>query len=161
MKPRGFPSGKIYIIDSEDTTVLSVNDNYEEVTRISNITWNNRCAVIDKKIYTTGGFYNSDVELRLPFRSTNEAHVYSFKDNNTTLMAPMNSRRFCHGCCSHAGHLFVCGGKDGEPSACCEKLIIKDNKWFFIAEMNEARWIFQVVTCGKYLWAIGGQGKIY
>ena len=125
MKPRGFPSGKIYII------------------------------VIEKKLYTTGGVFISD---HLQRRSINEAHVYLFKDNNTTLMAPMNSRRFFHGCCSYAGHLFVCGGKDGEPSTCCEKLIIKDNKWIFVAEMNEARRSFQVVACGKHVWAIGGSG---
>ena len=28
----------------------------------------------------------------------------------------------------------------------------------FIAEMNEARSEFQVVSCGKYIWAIGGEG---
>ena len=44
------------------------------------------------------------------------------------------------------------------PSTCGEKLNIKEDKWIFIAEMNEARSEFQVVSCGKYLWAIGGEG---
>ena len=70
----------------------------------------------------------------------------------------MNFARNYHGCCSHAGHLFVCGGKDGEPSTCCEKFIIKEDKWIFIAEMNEARKYFQVVTCGKHVRVIGGEG---
>ena len=70
----------------------------------------------------------------------------------------MQFTRGYHGYCSHAGHLFVCGGKDVLPSTCCEKLIIKEDKWIFIAEMNEARSDFQVVTCGKYVWVIGGKG---
>ena len=119
---------------------------------------NSRCAIIDRKIYSTGGvsyvrdrFYN-----RL---TTNEVHIYSLDDNKSALMAAMNFTRQEHGCCSHAGHLFVCGGKDGKPSICCEKLIIKDDKWVFIAKMNEARISLQVVSCGKYVWAIGGQNK--
>ena len=43
------------------------------------------------------------------------------------------------GCCSHAFALFVCDGKDGKPCSCCEKLIIKDGKWKFVAPMNVAR----------------------
>ena len=34
---------------------------------------------------------------------------------------------------------FICGEKGGEPSSCCEKMIIKDNKWEFVAKMNLAR----------------------
>ena len=44
--------------------------------------------------------------------------------------------------------------------ACCEKLIIKGNKWVFIDRMNEARYDFQVITCGKYIWTFGGWGKM-
>ena len=71
----------------------------------------------------------------------------------------MNFTRNGHGCCSHAGDLFVCGGKDGKPSACWEKWIIKDDKWIFIAKMKQGRTNFQVVSCGKYVWAIGGLNK--
>ena len=114
--------------------------------------------MIDKKIYITGGWHRhyGDEPFGLP---TNQVSVYSLDDNKSTLMAPMNFTRNGHGCCSHAGHLFVCGGKGGKPSTCCEKLIIKDDKWIFIAKMNEARLDFQVVSCGKYVWAIGGQNK--
>ena len=55
-------------------------------------------------------------------------------------------------------HLFVCGWKDLVSTTCCEKLIIKENKWIFVAEMNEKRSDFQLVTAGKYMWAIGGVG---
>jgi len=105
-------------------------------------------AVINGKIYGAGGY--------LHCLCTNEVSVYSLDDNKSSLVAPMNFRRVGHGCCAHAGALYVCGGKDGKPSNCCEKLIIKDDKWKFVAKMNIARINFQVVSCGKLIWAIGG-----
>ena len=83
----------------------------------------------------------------------------STDDNKSSSVVPMKYSRMCHGCCAHAGALFVCGGKDGKPSAFCEKLIIKDNKWKFVAKMNVAKFHFQVVSCGKVILAISGRNS--
>ena len=48
--------------------------------------------------------------------------------------------------------------KNQEPSTCCEKVIIKEDNWIFVAETNEARIALQVVSCGKHLWEFGGMG---
>ena len=59
-----------------------------------------------------------------------------------------------------AGGLYVCSGKEGLMSTYWEKLIIKDNKLMFVAEMNGYRPSFQIVSCWKYFWAICGYGGI-
>ena len=106
-------------------------------------------AVLNAKVYTTGG-------LLVDFRTTNEVYAFSPHDNNVSLVTPMNYHRCVHGCCSHAGSLFVCGGKHGLASNCCEKFNNHDKEWEFVAEMKEAREEFQIVSCGKFIWAIGG-----
>ena len=53
--------------------------------------------------------------------------------------------------------MFVCGGKDGLPSACCERYIPQDLQWKFVAEMSEERVDLQIVSCRKLIWAIGGR----
>ena len=45
------------------------------------------------------------------------------------------------------GGLFACGGNDEYESTCWEKLIVRDDKWTFVAEMNEERSAFQMVSC--------------
>ena len=113
-------------------------------------------AVFNGKIYLTGGYrIDGDPEGR-NYRFLNEVCTFLPGDNKLTLVAPMNCNRMGHGCCSHAGSLFVCGGKDGGVSTCCEKFNLRDNKWKFVAQMNEARAGFQAVSCRKFIWAIGG-----
>ena len=51
---------------------------------------------------------------------------------------------------------FVSDGKNN--STCCERLSIGDERWKLVAKMNEARKLFQVVSCGKFMCAIGGCG---
>ena len=70
----------------------------------------------------------------------------------------MNFNRANHGCCAHVGQLFVCGGKDCEASTCCEKLNLSEGVWKFVAEMKVARYCFHVISRGKFIWALGGQG---
>ena len=48
------------------------------------------------------------------------------------------------------------GGKDGLASARCENFNSHDKECEFVAEMKEAREEFQIVLCGKFIWAIGG-----
>ena len=155
IKPRGFPSGKIYVANSH--SILSfVKEQYGEPVRVNIFLRTRGCATIDKKIYTTGGRHFDQV-TRVE-NSFNQVNVYSPDDNNSsTVMPAMNHNRAAHGCCAHAGNLFVCGGKNGFSSTCCEKLIIKEDKWMFVAEMNEARRNFQAVSCGNLIWAIGGR----
>ena len=62
------------------------------MVRINNHLLDSRFAVIDKKIYTTGGWY-----LQLHGLTTNEDHAYSLEDNKTTLIAPKNFPREDHG----------------------------------------------------------------
>ena len=84
--------------------------------------------------------------------------VYAFLPDSKEFknLEPMNYNRLLHGCCSHDGGLFVCGGKEFRPSTCCECFNIQDNKWKFVAEMSEERVNFQIVSFGKFFWAIGG-----
>ena len=157
IKPRGFPSGKIYVV-GEDSIQTFDNAIFREFVRMDIGVEGRGSAAIDNKIYTTGGWVIPFVEDA--YLLTNQVSVYSLEDNNSTkLMPAMNCNRGNHACCSHAGDLFVCGGKDGRFSTCCEKLIIKEGKWKFVAKMNEARTDFQVVSLGKYIWAIGGEGQ--
>ena len=53
-----------------------------------------------------------------------------------------------------ASGLFVCTGKDDRPNN-----DNNNNKWKFIAKMNEARYKFKVVSCGKIMSANGGGGE--
>ena len=113
-------------------------------------------ALSDKKLYTTGGSkFDQQTEL---FDSTEQVNVYSADDSSSLTAVPsMNCKRATHACYSHAGDLFVCGGRNGWPSTCCEKLIIKEGKWKFVAEINEARIDFQIVPSAKNIWAFGGE----
>ena len=50
-----------------------------------------------------------------------------------------------------AGGLFVRGGKSGSSSTCCEKLNIGDNKWKYVAKVNEATKKFKIVSFGTFM----------
>ena len=165
-KPRGFLSGKVYIIERSTVNLLSGNGFYDKVGMISSHVseththvLGSSCTTIDGKIYLTGGWYVD--RYTEAFVITNEVHVYSPADDISTLLEPMNYSRECHGCASHAGALFACGGIDEEPFKCCEKLIIGDNNWTFVANMNAERRCFPLVSCGKFLWAIGGGNNVH
>ena len=45
--------------------------------------------------------------------------------------------------------MIACGGNDGYESTCCDKLNVREYKWTFVAEMNEERSAFQIVSCGN------------
>ena len=87
--------------------------------------------------------------------------AYSLDDNTTTFVATMNCARYYHACCAHGNRLFVCGGhKDnGKVARSCEVLEEGGKEWRSVASMNERRANFAVVSCGKYLWALGGKLK--
>ena len=108
---------------------------------------------MNENIYLTGGIVRSDKG----YVKLNNVLVFSTVDNTAKLHSHMNCRRVDHGCCEHAGSIFVCGGKEGTASTCCEKLNIVEGKWEFVTAMKEARKLFQTVSCGKYMWAFGGR----
>ena len=83
--------------------------------------------------------------------SVKEVYVFSRFVNNFTRLVPMNYNRRYHGCCSHAGGVFVCGGKDGRWPTCCEKFNVEENKWKLVAKMIDARCLFKVGSCGNFL----------
>ena len=151
IRPRGFRSGKTYFFGRE-SIISFFNGIFEKVLdkNLQNI--NQGLATLNGKIYVTGG-----LQLKVKnFGFHNEVVAFSPDDKTLKVVSHMNYNRSGHGCCSHAGSLFVCGGRDGKRSTCCEKMNIANNKWNFVAEMNEARKHSQVVSCGKFLWAIGG-----
>ena len=86
----------------------------------------------------------------------NSVEVYSFADNTTVVVEPMNVKRPGHGCCSHADKIYVCGGENGGCSACCEILNPGKDQWEFVANMNKRRRNFQVVFCGSFILALWG-----
>ena len=45
---------------------------------------------------------------------------------------------------------------NAHDTTCCEKLIINENQWKFVAKMNMQRSSFPVVSCGNNIWALGG-----
>ena len=73
-----------------------------------------------------------------------------------TRATSMIHRRRDHACCGHAGKLYVCGGKEGMPSSSGEVLTVGEQNWTILPEMNEARYMFQLVSCGDLVWALGG-----
>ena len=104
-------------------------------------------AVLNGKIHITGGIIGS----------SNSCEVYSPSDDKSTLTSPMNCKRFYHGCCAQNGKIYVCGGKNGKASVCCEILESKEGSWRFVASMNVGRKDLVVVSCGNYIWAFGGR----
>ena len=101
-----------------------MNDNYEEVAKIKTRYSYSAFTVLNGKLYLTGGRQNpADPERYIRFIS--EVLAFSPFDKNFTLVASMNYSRAFHGCCSHADSVFVCGGKDGDSSTCCENLTLK------------------------------------
>ena len=84
--------------------------------------------------------------------------VFSQDDNKVKLLSSMSFGRAFHSSCVHSGHLYVCGGKSGKASSCCEQLNIYEGEWKFVADMKISRFIFRVVSCGKFIWAFGGLG---
>ena len=55
--------------------------------------------------------------------------------------------------------IFVCGGWNGSESLnSVEKYSIETDTWQFVSPMNNSRGCFAIVTLGKHLYAIGGDG---
>ena len=56
--------------------------------------------------------------------------------------------------------IFVCGGWNGRESLnSVEKYSIETDTWRFVSPMNNSRGRFAIVTLGKHLYAIGGEGE--
>ena len=100
-------------------------------------------AVFDGKFYKTGGITTSGCR--------NVVEVFSPSDNKSNLLSSMNGKRYKHGCCAHSGELYVCDGKDGEASTCCEILNFDSGKWKFVADMKVSRIFFYVVSYGNFI----------
>ena len=158
VKPRGFHFRKIYIFNT--CSIISfVNDRYEKIANVTKEDLRRGVAVLEGEIYVTGGYRFDGDPANCNARCVNEVSIFSPDDKKLTPVAPMNLDRHGHGCCSHAGALFVCGGEDGFASFSCEKLLIGEKKWIFVADMKMARTHFTLVSCGNYMWAFGGYGE--
>ena len=152
---RGFPQGKVYLLGGFDgrqefnKIETFVRGNFEQKSMLSVARVGHGVAVLNSNIHITGGFAG------VVCQSSSE--VFSFSDNKSTISEPMKCSRSFHGCCAHAGKLYVCGGKNARSSTCCEVLETTEGKWRFIANMNVARDMFEVVSCGEMIWAFGGE----
>ena len=153
---RGYPEGSIYYCKGDKPKLYKyVNNQIESRVGVAMGSFNVKRfrqinVFLNGKIYSTGGLSRKNwVYLDI-------VEVYSLGDKKSTFTATMNCKRYRHGSCAHGGRVFVCGGKDGEPSKCCEVLEDGGKEWRFVASMNEARYCFPVVSCGKYVWALGG-----
>ena len=153
---RGYPEGRIYILGggrpggvptSEIETF--VGDNFEQTSSMQIKRAFPGVAVLNGNVHITGGFDDE--------QDFNSCELYSPSNGKSILINPMNFKRSGHGCCTHKGKIYVCGGKDGFPSSCCERLETSEKKWRFIASMNDQRRSFAVVSCGEYIWAFGGR----
>ena len=157
---RGFPEGKIYYFHNYDSNIYKYENKEKQRTGrfdchsyvvVDNFVIDKCCpayTVLKRKLYTTGG-YNAD-------EITDSVEVYSLDDKTSTFAAKMNCKRSNHGSCVHNDRVYVCGGKDGNYLKCCEVLEDGGKEWRFVASMNEARSCFPLVSCGKYVWALGG-----
>merc|ERR1739838_1061913 len=152
-----FETRKVYFIggylvgdDIINKIKTFVRGNYEEKSTLNVGQAHHGVAVLNGNIHITGGWGGGNI-----CHSTCE--VYSPSDNKSTISTPMNCKRSFHGCCAHAGKIYVCGGKDRDASTCCEVLETTEGKWRFIANMNVARKWFVVVSCNEKLWVFGGE----
>merc|ERR1739838_1260373 len=153
---RGFPEEKVYLIGGFggvgqpfNKIESFVRGNYEEKSTLNVGRANHGVAVLNGNIHITGGWNSVGV-------CNSTCEVYSPSDNKSTISTPMNCERVHHGCCAHAGKVYVCGGKDRDASTCCEVFETTEGKWRFIANMNVARESFVVVSCGEKIWSFGG-----
>jgi len=151
VKPRGFPEGTIFLFhERQDKKFL--NGEFTQCKLSTNYKFDAGHAVLNGKVYSTGGKSGDDKIL-------NAVECYSPYHKKINFVSPMNFSRASHGCCSHVGQLFVCGGKNGMASTCCEKLNLSEGVWKFVAKMNLARKCFRLIPCDVFIWAIGGEGS--
>ena len=161
---RGVPEGDMYLFGGLETE--SATENAEMIERIDvcasgkfyrvatlkSKRARSSVAVVRDKFYTTGGYDDQQ-------RCLDTVEAYSPNTDICEYVAPMNHGRYGHASCEYFGALYVCGGRQGQPSRCCEVLEIGDKKWEFIGELNVARSNFEVVSCGSSIWALGGSTK--
>ena len=127
VKPRGFRSGKIYTF-GEDSFASFFNGKFEKVfDKNMRGQCYSKLALLNGTIYFTGvSCFDPGDEVN--GRTFNDVYAFSTDSQDFKALAPLNYSRTGHGCCSHAGGLFVCGGRDRFPSTCCEHFNIQDNK---------------------------------
>ena len=147
VKPRGFTEGKIYIFDRLLLQSF-IKGRCEIISSLFSVKFIScGLAVWNGNIYLTGGYDRGHLKT---------CELFSIDDSVSEFVSLMNCNRLRHGCCVHAAELFVCGGREGVASTCCEKLTSVDEKWRFIADMKVDRVCFPVVSCGNFMYALGG-----
>ena len=101
-----------------------------------------------KILYVTGGIINnkkSNIALSINL---------SNKDNQITVLSPMNYYRSCHSMISFNNYLFAVGGKD---QSSVERYNIKENNWEKLSPMNYKR-MYPILACyDGYLYAFFGK----
>ena len=58
--------------------------------------------------------------------------------------------------CPSVAHVYVCGGKKGQPSTCCEVLNHVKGKRQFVYNMNVVLIRFSLVSRGSFIWVHDG-----
>ena len=107
------------------------------------------------KVYavdSNGGCYYFDPQ------SSRWSQLPSFPDTVPSIFSPT---RWGHGMASLDGFLYLCGGNTtlGEPDGLTLRYDCKANTWEMVASLCYPRCGTCAVACGRYLYAIGGEGK--
>ena len=136
---------KIVTSDIEEKTIpLKFPNNIDINTFLLDCSYCN----YNKILYVTGGIIND--------KKTNIALAINLakKDNQITVLSPMNYYRSGHSMISFNNYLFVVGGKD---QSSVERYNISDNIWEKLSPMNYKRMHPILVVNDGYLYAFFGK----
>ncbi|XP_034550254.1 kelch-like protein 41a [Notolabrus celidotus] len=90
-------------------------------------------------------------------KSTNKMFAYNHKRSEWKEVAAMKTPRSMFGAVIHKGKIIVAGGVNEEGlSAACEAYDFGTNKWSPFTEFPQERSSVNLVSCGGYLYAVGG-----
>ena len=156
---------KIFLVGNligeyEDLKLASYVDNeYLQIGSVSTERLYFASSVFNGSICLNGGRDGREGRDELEANYLNSVELLGPGGETTSKLPSMNQNRIDHACCVHDdSQLYACGGAGNWPSKCCEMLELSEaSGWKFVADMNEARQVFRVVSCGSHIWAIGGK----
>ena len=145
-EPGAFESGKIYALTSSSTEL-------EELST-DTATWKSLADWVDAdEIY---GLVALDNQLYAAEES--EVKLYTSLSAPASEKVKFNQRRSLFGFCAHKDIIVVVGGYDSKFSGLrsAELYTPALNAWMYFGEMNLAHASFAVVSCGEFVYALGG-----
>ena len=128
-----------------------VSNKWHLTNNISTSRTNIAIAVLDRKLYTIGGYKGC-------FDVVDSVEEFNLETQTCRRVAPMKCKRSLFGACSLNNKLYVCGGYDGFSFMnCVERYNPVVNEWSIITPMIKHRRAHGIVVFKNQIFAIGGQ----